>query len=99
MILLTLLLACGRTSSLEPDLARLDQALARSPQELPALRQDLAGIQDPVVRDAAVMGWLETHLDQVPQGEAVALCDLLDGASRQSCERQVSSPHLRGPGR
>jgi hypothetical protein len=50
-------------------------------------------IEDPVVRGAAIFGWVRSRTG-LP-AEAAAVCQLLEGAERAACERRVQSAHLQ----
>ena len=54
----------------------------------------IAGMQDPVVRSAAVNRWLSVHPRASPE-EGGRLCGLLSSIEQRSCLRRVNSPHLR----
>ncbi len=52
-------------------------------------------IDDDVVRGAAVNGWVEAHVGEIPQQEGRALCELLSGPQQTYCARRLHSVHLR----
>jgi len=52
-------------------------------------------IEDPVVRGAAVCGWIEAHVGAYPQAEGHKLCELLTGPQRTYCVRRLQAVHLR----
>ena len=55
-----------------------------------AIRQ----IPVPIVRSAAVNGWLAAHPSTSPN-EGQVLCGLLPSLEQETCTRRVNSPHLR----
>lgn len=59
---------------------------------LPELVQPIA---DPVIRDAAVLSWLEQHGQAISPDQAEATCDLLDESRAHMCRRRLQSAHLQ----
>lgn len=59
---------------------------------VPAL---VAEIEDPVVRDAAVLTWLDDNRDRVSPRQGEALCRLLHATRAQSCLRRLQAAHLQ----
>lgn len=63
--------------------------------ELDRVQAAAAEIADDVVRGAAVNGWVEAHVGQIPQQEGRALCELLSGPQQTYCVRRLQAVHLR----
>lgn len=77
-----------------------DKCLHEEIKALPVAQADVVltkaqQISDPMVRGAAVSGWMAEHNADVPQQQGNALCQLLDGRDRSYCQRLLSSPHLQ----
>ena len=51
-------------------------------------------VQDPIVRNAMVMLWVEENND-APMEATMALCGLLATNDARACTRRVGSAHLR----
>ena len=86
---------CAALEGIERDHCLHDQLLAL-PASAPDQVVDLAGqISDPMVRGAAVSGWIAAHVNEVPMDKGKQLCDLLEGRDRGYCQRRLSSPHLK----
>ena len=51
-------------------------------------------INDPLVRDAAVLHWVEDHRRGLAPADGQALCGLLSERERNTCQRRLSAPHL-----
>ena len=52
-------------------------------------------IDDPIIRGAAVDGWIKDHVNEINQRKGQELCALLDGRAMSYCQRRLSSPHLK----
>jgi len=52
-------------------------------------------IQDPVVRGAAIYGWIGENAASLPPAAAPLLCDQLDAPQAQACERRLQAVHLQ----
>lgn len=99
---LCLLAACGgRTdcASLEAGLARdtcnHDAVLAIPADQLDRALTTVSKIEDPVVRGAAVFTWVSQNNRELNPQRGMSMCRLLDGRERVTCERKLSSVHLR----
>lgn len=90
------LLACATTCPEDPGAAR-DACWHERSTELgaDAARVAIAGIDDPIVKTAAVYGWIQTHGDGAERAQVLALCELLDGEDRTICARRQEAAHLR----
>ncbi len=74
------------------DIAAYRRALAASPAGAAA---EVEKIDDPVVRDAAVLALVSQGPVAGNTSEALALCRHSSEAARPKCERAANSPHLR----
>jgi len=54
-----------------------------------------ASIDDPVVRGAALYGWVGQHAAALPPEATPALCGQLDAPQAQACQRRMESVHLQ----
>ena len=52
-------------------------------------------MEDPIIRGAAVDGWVKDHVNEINQQKGQQLCALLDGRAMSYCQRRLSSPHLK----
>ncbi len=52
-------------------------------------------IEDPIVRSAAVMGWIQRHGDTADRDAVLGLCAQLSGEDEQLCTRRLEAAHLR----
>jgi hypothetical protein len=92
--------ACGSAPQGGPAGVGDDVAVHREiqtlgPESLARVSELAAGIQDPVVREAAVLGWLNTNFLHLSPGQAGALCGLLEPGAQTQCTRQAEAAHLR----
>ena len=76
------------------DLCRYDEAVAMPPSDPAAVQARVRGIEDPIIRSAAVQMWVARHPLADPQA-GLLLCDLLDTTEAGFCRRRVTAPHLR----
>jgi hypothetical protein len=53
-----------------------------------------ASIQDPLVRDAALLRWVVDHRTTIAPDDGRALCAAVSERGRDTCQRRVSTPHL-----
>lgn len=102
--MLLLLLACTRTPTEEPgcaaltDLAR-DQCLydtigAMSDSSPADLLEHAGQIQDTVIREAALLGWVKEHGCDHPREAVLPLCTLIEGGLQGKCRRRIDAIHL-----
>ena len=52
-------------------------------------------MKDPIIRGAAIDGWVKDHVNEINQRKGQELCALLEGRSMSYCLRRLSSPHLK----
>jgi hypothetical protein len=69
-----------------------DAIAAATPDEVV---QITAQIADPIVRDAAVLQWIELHRGAVSPADSQHLCGILSPAEAQTCQRRAVSAHLQ----
>ena len=53
------------------------------------------GMQDPVLRDTAVIRWTRDREAGMRHADALALCDVLTDQEKSACRRRLSTPHLQ----
>ena len=75
------------------DLCRVEHVgeLARTGDVLALARV----IQDPVLRDTAVIRWTRDRAAGMRHADALALCDVLTDQEKSACRRRLSTPHLQ----
>jgi len=87
--------SCAASSGMERDRCVHDE-IGAVPGAQPDVVLEKAGqIQDPMIRGAAVSGWVAAHANELPQEKGQQLCNLLEGRDRSYCQRRLSSPHLQ----
>lgn len=83
---------CARLDGLERDGCVAAQVQAAvSPAEARALA---ATVQDPLVRDAALLRWIAGHRKGLARADAQALCAALSPEEQGPCARRADAPHL-----
>jgi hypothetical protein len=84
-----------RAAPVGGDMERMETVLTRGPEELETVLMEVFAIEDPVVRQAAVVEWLRRNQAAIDPRAAGRLCHLLDGVAVDLCLRRAESPHLR----
>ncbi len=51
-------------------------------------------IHDALVRDAALLQWVNAHRKSLPQRDGQAICALLSPREQSACNRRLNAPHL-----
>ncbi len=107
---LVLGLACGGAPASDPEPAPdcaaltpqsvadrcwMDVLLTYGHDQVPEVVETAGRIQDPVIRGAAVFGWIELNADKAAPTNAAAVCDVLEGPNRRVCDRRQKSHHLQ----
>lgn len=111
MSLLLFLLACGGHQNTEPEVEILCEELSTSfaqdtcrhdalaklaPAQYESAILLASEIQDPIVRGAAIIRWIETHKTNLPVDAGQSLCALLPmNTERGACVRRFSAAHLQ----
>ncbi len=72
-----------------------DRLLDTTPADASTIPEQAASIADPLVRSAAVFGWVKEHGNQVTPAMARRLCSTIDNPERDACLRRLSSAHLQ----
>lgn len=86
---------CDSLSGMDRDRCLHDE-IAAIPGSQPDEVVKKAGlISDPMIRGAAVSGWVAEHANSIPAEKGQTLCNLLEGRDRSYCQRRLSSPHLQ----
>jgi hypothetical protein len=78
------------------DEALVAQAVGVRAGDVATMDALLLSIEDPIVRQAALVAWLDAHGAEQPVTVAIPLCERLEGAGRVVCLRKAASPHLTG---
>jgi hypothetical protein len=76
------------------DAARARYEAAATAPNAAMLEVALARIDDPVVRDAAILTWVAAHRDDLPADDARALCGRVSPTDAPACLRRVDAAHL-----
>lgn len=83
------------TDSKAKDLCFHDQLVALSPSQVDEVISMAKGMDDSMIRGAAVAEWIKLYNNEINQDKGQELCKLLDGRDRSYCLRRLSSPHLK----
>jgi len=75
----------------------LDRVLAIPPAQASQLVAAVSAMSDPIVRGAAVFGWLEANPNTLTPAQGQQLCALLQDENKRICERRQASSHLSRP--
>ena len=96
-----LLLACQpstceeMSAGMDRDQCFHDRIASTPPGQAAAVVESAAQIQDPMVRGAAVLSWVKSHVSSVSASDGQKLCAFLEGRDQSYCQRILSSPHLQ----
>lgn len=90
--------ACSSARAVQPcqagdDVCAFERFKESPPATARSAATEIAKLDDPVVRSAAVRTWLATARS-TPPADAEALCGLLGASEHRLCTRRVNSPHL-----
>ena len=88
-VVTALLFACSGE-----DVSRARYEAAATAPDARALETALTHLEDPVVRDAAILTWIAAHRDDVPPETARALCARVSPTDAPACLRRVDAAHL-----
>lgn len=84
------MLACAEDACLDP--CQHDRAVAAAtPEEAAAI---IRSIQDPIIRDAAVLDWETAHRGVGTPQAIQALCALTTEGENAYCRRRAGAAHL-----
>lgn len=83
------------TDSKAKDLCVHDQIVLMPPAQITELITLAKGMNDSMIRGAAIAEWIKLHNNDINQNQGQELCKLLDGRDRSYCLRRLSSPHLK----
>ena len=86
---------CGAMSGMDRDRCVHDEIVAVPGAQPDVVVAKAGSIQDPMIRGAAVSGWVAAHANELPKEKGQELCNLLEGRDRSYCQRRLSSPHLQ----
>lgn len=73
----------------------VDAIVALGPDQAAQVQARASGIEDPILRTTAVMGWLEQNQQRIDPSQGQAVCQVLVEPGRSYCQRRAASPHLR----
>ncbi len=85
---------CAGVAGVPREQCLADIAMKVPPTQIPALLVALDAIQDPIVRDATVLGYVEAHGAAISRPDGLKLCQLTTGWAKGPCDRTLQSPHL-----
>lgn len=90
--------ACARARAVQPcqagdDVCAFERLQGSRPATAKSAAAEIAKLDDPVVRSAAVGAWLASAPNTAP-ADAEALCALLTESEHRNCTRRANSPHL-----
>jgi hypothetical protein len=86
---------CDAKTGMDKDRCLHDEIGAVPGAQPDVVVQKAQQIQDPMIRGAAVSGWVADHANELPQEKGQQLCNLLEGRDKSYCQRRLSSPHLQ----
>ncbi|MEC8425701.1 MAG: hypothetical protein VX000_18075, partial [Myxococcota bacterium] len=86
---------CDAKAGMERDRCVHDEVRAIPGSQPDEVARNASRISDPMIRGAAVSGWVAEHVDELPVEKGQALCELLEGRDKSYCHRRLSSPHLQ----
>lgn len=87
--------ACDAKAGMERDRCLHDEIAAIPGSQPDEVLKKASLISDPMIRGAAVSGWVAAHVDELPAEKGQELCNLLEGRDKSYCQRRLSSPHLQ----
>lgn len=82
---------CSTLAGLDRD-ACLDARVRAAPGPDAAIAE-ARQIEDPLVRDAAVVAWVRAHRAELRPSDG-RVCNVLTSAEQAACVRRLSAPHL-----
>lgn len=86
---------CDATAGMDRDRCLHDEIGAIPGSQPDEVVKKARLISDPMIRGAAVSGWVAAHVQELPADKGQELCDLLEGRDKSYCQRRLSSPHLQ----
>lgn len=89
------LTGCDAKAGMERDRCLHDELRAIPGSQPDEVARNASRINDPMIRGAAVSGWVAEHVDELPVEKGQTLCELLEGRDKSYCHRRLSSPHLQ----
>ncbi len=106
-MMLWLLLACTGPPSLtddcdspeaaaDRDRCRYQSFMSLDPTRISDALSAAGAFEDPIVRGAAVVGWVQKNSREISQEGGGQLCEVLQKTSEQAaCKRRFSAAHLQ----
>ena len=85
---------CDALTGQERDQCLYDEVSAMADASPEAVRSRIAGIEDTIIREAAVYGWVKAHGCAHPRGSVLPLCELIEGRLQGKCRRRIDAIHL-----
>lgn len=73
----------------------MDQLMTLGHDQVSTVVETARLIQDPVIRGAAVFGWIDLNATKSAPADAVRVCEVLTGPNRRVCDRRQKSWHLQ----
>ncbi|MEE2752304.1 MAG: hypothetical protein VX519_12800 [Myxococcota bacterium] len=78
------------------DHCRYEQFMVLEPSQIQDALNQAQTFEDPVVRGAAIVGWIQEHSREISQEGGEQLCGILSKTSEQAaCKRRFSAAHLQ----
>ncbi len=86
----------GLQASADRDRCRYQQFMTLNSTQIPEALNQAQTFEDPVVRGAAIVGWVQEHSREISQEGGEQLCGVLAKTSEQAaCKRRFSAAHLQ----
>ncbi|HJN75775.1 MAG TPA: hypothetical protein QGF58_17735 [Myxococcota bacterium] len=85
---------CSELQELERDACRAGEIARLGAEDSARLLELTAGIEDPVVRGAAVDGWMREHGQAIARERGMEICEVLDRHARRMCIQRIDAAHL-----
>ena len=73
----------------------MDQLMVLPHDQVSSVVETARRIQDPVIRGAAVFGWIDLNATKSAPADAARVCEVLEGPNRRVCDRRQKSWHLQ----
>ena len=78
------------------DRCRYERFMTLKPTQISDALTQAQTFEDPVVRGAAIVGWVQEHSREISQEGGEQLCGVLAKTSEQAaCKRRFSAAHLQ----
>ena len=85
---------CDTLTGLARDQCLYETIRAMSDARPEDVRAQATQIQDAVIREAALLGWVKAHGCDHPRESVLPFCDLIEGSLQGKCRRRLDAIHL-----